>query len=414
MNVMVVQPGKDLTASGVQQFFSGVPAQPGRDLLDLFSPDADVGDAVAADKAVGDQRCRNHAPASMSPSYARPVSIGHLRLLGISEALALFDGWAQGVRATERDELIVVDLDGGFESDRLRLPAGLPNVVLGVGSPRPSRMEAGVDVAVTTARNAPRPWVTVRDLDDTIEALSSRTTASPMASAMYVQVLRGGAGLDVDEGLLLESLAYSTLQGGPEFRSWLAARPPVTASPSPDPVLVSRDGNRLFVVLNRPKVHNAYDAAVREALCDALAIALADAGVEEVVLSGVGPSFCSGGDLAEFGTARDPASAHLLRFSRSPGWLITRLGERVLARVHGFCVGSGIEIPAFAPRIHARPDTVFGLPELGMGLIPGAGGTVSLPRRIGRHRTAWLGLAGQRIDADMALEWGLVDEIVDL
>jgi enoyl-CoA hydratase/carnithine racemase len=59
----------------------------------------------------------------------------------------------------------------------------------------------------------------------------------------------------------------------------------------------------------------------------------------------------------------------------------------------------------------ARPDTVIGLPEVAMGLIPGAGGTVSLPRRIGRHRTAWLALTGRTIDAPTAREWGLVDEI---
>jgi enoyl-CoA hydratase/carnithine racemase len=59
----------------------------------------------------------------------------------------------------------------------------------------------------------------------------------------------------------------------------------------------------------------------------------------------------------------------------------------------------------------ARPDTVIGLPEVSLGLIPGAGGTVSLPRRIGRHRTAWLALTGRTIDAATARAWGLVDEI---
>jgi enoyl-CoA hydratase/carnithine racemase len=84
---------------------------------------------------------------------------------------------------------------------------------------------------------------------------------------------------------------------------------------------------------------------------------------------------------------------------------------RTTALVHGPCAGSGVELPAFAGRVVAHPDTTFELPELMMGLIPGAGGTVSVPARVGRHRTAWLVLTGRRIDAATARAWGLVDEI---
>ena len=66
---------------------------------------------------------------------------------------------------------------------------------------------------------------------------------------------------------------------------------------------------------------------------------------------------------------------------------------------------------AFAERVIARPDALFALPEVGFGLVPGAGGTVSIPRRIGPHRTALLGLSGQRIDCAIALSWGLIDAI---
>jgi enoyl-CoA hydratase/carnithine racemase len=76
-------------------------------------------------------------------------------------------------------------------------------------------------------------------------------------------------------------------------------------------------------------------------------------------------------------------------------------------------MGSGIELPAFAGRLIARPGARFGLPEIGMGLIPGAGGTVSIPARIGRHRAALLALSGDVIDTDTALQWGLIDEIAD-
>ena len=82
------------------------------------------------------------------------------------------------------------------------------------------------------------------------------------------------------------------------------------------------------------------------------------------------------------------------------------------ARVHDPSVGSGVELAAFAGRVVAAPDATFALPEVAMGLVPGAGGTVSIPARIGRHRTAWLALTGEALDAATALRWGLVDEIV--
>jgi enoyl-CoA hydratase len=68
-------------------------------------------------------------------------------------------------------------------------------------------------------------------------------------------------------------------------------------------------------------------------------------------------------------------------------------------------------LPAFTGRVVATEEAFFQLPEVGLGLVPGAGGTVSLPRRIGSQRTAWLGLSGARIDARKALAWGLVDEV---
>lgn len=141
-----------------------------------------------------------------------------------------------------------------------------------------------------------------------------------------------------------------------------------------------------------------------------------DPSVTDVVLSGNGPSFCSGGDLAEFGTFDDPASAHLARTRHSPALVLdeltARLGTHCRAEVHGQVLGSGLEMAAFCGWVRSRPDAVFGLPELSLGLIPGAGGTVSIARRIGRWRTAYLVLSGQTIDAPTALQWGLIDEIL--
>ena len=83
------------------------------------------------------------------------------------------------------------------------------------------------------------------------------------------------------------------------------------------------------------------------------------------------------------------------------------------AHVHGACLGAGVELAAFAGRVVARREASFGLPEVPLGLVPGAGGTASLPPRIGRQRTAQLALTATPIDTALAIEWGLVDEIVD-
>jgi enoyl-CoA hydratase/carnithine racemase len=236
---------------------------------------------------------------------------------------------------------------------------------------------------------------------------------TPLAAMALVQLLRLGRRLELDEALLAESFAYATLQAGPEFAAWLRARgAPRVVAPDPEaPVLALRDADVLTLVLNRPARRNAFSSALRDALVEALSLVVADDGVREVVLRGAGPAFCSGGDLDEFGSLPDAATAHAVRATRSAARLLADCADRVHVRVHGACVGAGAELPAFARRVSAAPDAFFELPELAMGLVPGAGGTASLPRRIGRQRTAWLALSGERIDARTALRWGLIDEI---
>jgi enoyl-CoA hydratase/carnithine racemase len=259
-----------------------------------------------------------------------------------------------------------------------------------------------------------RRAITVPSIDAAIAELAARVDRRPLAAAVCDDVLRSvdPAGPTL-VGVVTESLAYSTLQGGPEFARWLAERGPARPPDIADPVQAHRDGNTLRIAFNRPQRHNAFSTDARAALLEALAVAQLDPSVDEVVLTGNGPSFCSGGDLDEFGTLRDPASAHLARTRYSPALVLdaltARLGEACRAEVHGQVLGSGLEMAAFCGRVLCRPDAVFGLPELSLGLIPGAGGTVSVTRRIGRWRTAYLVLSGQTIDADIALAWGLVD-----
>jgi enoyl-CoA hydratase/carnithine racemase len=93
--------------------------------------------------------------------------------------------------------------------------------------------------------------------------------------------------------------------------------------------------------------------------------------------------------------------------------MAVRCGDKLDVHVQGGCVGSGLELAAYARRFTAAPNAWFQLPELSMGILPGAGGCVSLTRRIGRQRTALMILSGKRISAKQALGWGLVDGIVD-
>lgn len=243
--------------------------------------------------------------------------------------------------------------------------------------------------------------------------LHAAVTACPQAATVLAQVLRASAELDVRRALDVESFAYSTLLGGSEFRRWLAARGPRPLPPPArvPPVLVERAGGHLLITLNRPERRNAYGREVRDALVDALRVAVLDPGIGRVTVSGAGPVFCAGGDLDEFGTAPDTAIAHFVRTRGGAGELLHRIAHRAEVRLQGACVGAGIELAAFAGRVVAAAGTTVRLPEVGMGLIPGAGGTVGIPRRIGRWRTCYLALSGARLDAATALRWGLVDAL---
>ncbi len=234
---------------------------------------------------------------------------------------------------------------------------------------------------------------------------------SPAAAIALAQLLRLGRTLDLYGALVAESLTYGLLQSNPLYRSWLAGRTVRPYVTSPAPVLVRRDGPTLHITLNRPEVRNAFDVATRDGLIEALRLVAADGSIRAVELTGAGANFCSGGDLAEFGTTPDPVTGHLVRTSRSAGAALAAVSDRVTVRLHGACVGAGIELPAFTHHVVAAPDTTVRLPEVAMGLVPGAGGTASIPRRIGWPRTAWLALTTTVLDVETAWRWGLVDEI---
>ncbi|KAA0111212.1 enoyl-CoA hydratase/isomerase family protein [Mycolicibacterium sp. P1-5] len=297
---------------------------------------------------------------------------------------------------------------------------GPPGIVVAVGESSTPEGEFWLDTAtfaLSKSEQEDRRFVAVESVNDTVAELRERCRRWPHASAVCDDVLRS---VDVTgpalPGIITESLAYSTLQAGPEFARWLDSRGPAALPDMPDPVLAERDGGTLRIKFNRPQRHNAFSTDARALLLEALTVALVDDTVTEVVLGGNGASFCSGGDLGEFGTFADPATAHLARTRHSPALaldqLTRRLGQGCRAEIHGRVLGSGLEMTSFCGWVSCRSDAVLGLPELALGLIPGAGGTVSITRRIGRWRTAYLVLSGRTIDPTTALAWGLVDEVV--
>lgn len=298
-------------------------------------------------------------------------------------------------------------------------PGAPPGVVVAHGDPAANDGDPRLDqatFALTEAESDDPRWVQVPSVPDAAREIEYRVARWPQAAAVCDDVLRAAdVAAPVLAGLITESLAYSTLQSGSEFDRWLAERGPASSDDCSDPVLAERIGDRLEVRLNRPRRHNAFSTSMRAALLEALTVAALDTSIDEVVLSGAGRSFCSGGDLAEFGTFADPASAHLARTRHSPALVLEeltrRLGRNCRAEVHGRVLGSGLEMAAFCGHVVCRSDTLLGLPELRLGLLPGAGGTVSVTRRIGRWRTAYLVLSGTTIDAATALRWGLVDAL---
>lgn len=243
-------------------------------------------------------------------------------------------------------------------------------------------------------------------------ALADAAIAQPLAAAVTTQALRAIPALAMEHALTVESLAYATLQGSEPHRRWLAGRDEGEDKPE-GKVLLTRCEAELQVTLDRPMAGNAIDRAMRDALHEVFSLVNMDTTVRRVVLRAEGKAFCLGAELGEFGTTTDPAEAHRIRYLTLPAREAALCGDRLEVRIDGACIGAGLELAAFAERIVATPRSWFQLPELAMGILPGAGGCVSLSRRIGRQRTLLMVLSGRRFGAREALDWGLVDAVVD-
>lgn len=330
--------------------------------------------------------------------------------------------------------LVLVDLDRGVTAEQLdrlaALSVGAALVIVGIAADAVDITPDAFDLLLCTRPSPPAPWVSVQDLGRAVDGsttelgalgdlaeltglLDDVVRASPGAAIALMQLLRSGESLSAADAVVAESWVYSLLQTGPRYAQWLTERTRTSVRPEsrPDVVALCRVDDTLQIMLDRPEVRNAFSTRLRDELVAALELVTLDPTIERVELRGRGRAFSSGGDISEFGTAPDPITAHLIRTSRSVGLGLDRHRRRITTFVHGTCVGAGVELPAFTDTVVAHPDTTFRLPEVAMGVVPGAGGTASIPRRIGRHRAAALALSGLLIDAPTALRWGLVDRI---
>ena len=164
------------------------------------------------------------------------------------------------------------------------------------------------------------------------------------------------------------------------------------------------------VIINRPDKLNALNAEVIGQLAESLSALGRDDTVRVIVLTGAGDkAFVAGADIAEMAALTPEQAREFARRGQRIGTLIDELDKPVIAAIGGFALGGGCELAMMCHLRVASPTARFGQPEVGLGLIPGFGGTQRLARLVGEGRALQMILGGQMIDAATALDWGLID-----
>src|SRR5439155_1435283 len=168
-----------------------------------------------------------------------------------------------------------------------------------------------------------------------------------------------------------------------------------------------------WITLNRPDVLNAINMQMRDELWDLMHAVRDDPDVRVVIFKGVGNrAFSAGADISEFGTAPSYVEARGARRDRDLWGFMLSLDKVLLAAIHGFALGAGIELPMCCDFRIASEDVRLGLPEVGLGYIPSAGGTQTLPRHVPPGIAMTMILTGDPIDAETAYRYGLVQRVV--
>ena len=179
-----------------------------------------------------------------------------------------------------------------------------------------------------------------------------------------------------------------------------------------DSILFEKRGPVAHVSLNRPEALNAYNMQMRDDFSEALAAVDTDQEIEVLLISGQGRAFCAGADLTEFGTAPSQVIARRVRWQRDVWGQLNGLRIPTIVALHGYCIGSGVEIALLGDLRVAAEGTMFALPEVRLGMIPAAGGSQTLPRCCGVSAALDLLLTGRRLDAREALNLGLITRLV--
>ena len=176
-------------------------------------------------------------------------------------------------------------------------------------------------------------------------------------------------------------------------------------------LIYEKEGTVARISLDRPAVLNAYNVQMRDDFSEALRAVADDPDVRALLITGKGRAFCAGADLTEFGTAPSLVIARQVRWQRDVWGQMIDLDIPAVAAVHGYCIGSGLEIALLCDVRLAAEDTVFAMPEVRLGMIPAAGGTQTLPRHAGTSQALDLLLTGRRFTAGEALDMGLVTRL---
>ncbi|MCH6267271.1 enoyl-CoA hydratase/isomerase family protein [Neobacillus citreus] len=177
-------------------------------------------------------------------------------------------------------------------------------------------------------------------------------------------------------------------------------------------VLLEKDGQIAVITLNKPDKLNAFSVEIRDQLYEALLAVRDDPSVDALVLCGAGRGFCAGADLTEFGTEPAVIRKRRVRLQRDLWDEFRRFPKPIAAALHGFAVGSGLEMAMLCDFRFAAPGTVLSLPEAGLGMIPAAGGTQSLPRLVHHGLALEFALCGNRITAEEGFERRMISRIV--
>ena len=165
------------------------------------------------------------------------------------------------------------------------------------------------------------------------------------------------------------------------------------------------------ISLDRPAVLNAYNVQMRDDFSEALAAVADDPDVRALLITGEGRGFCAGADLTEFGSAPSQVIARQVRWQRDVWGQMINMEKPIIVAVHGYCIGSGLEIALLGDLRLAAEDTIFTMPEIRLGMIPAAGGTQTLPRNASLSQALDLLLTGRRFTAQEALSMGLVTRL---